>query len=103
MNDKEFKISLNRQRYVSQVCISNIERDAMMEKKAKERKNNPPKPGIRGRIKQLNDLGFPEEQLIVRVQKEYKINNNDISVITNLLNEVKKETKKMNKENINEK
>ena len=84
-----------KMRFVSAVCITNIASDIRKEKFAKEKIKNPPKPGIRGGIQKLFNMGFPDEELIKRIQKDYCLNNEeDRYVILNILNDVKKKEKK---------
>ena len=56
-----------KMRFVSAVCITNIASDRRKEKFAKEKIKNPPKPGIRGGIQKLFNMGFPDEELIKRI------------------------------------
>ena len=47
------------------------------------------------RIQKLFNMGFPDEELIKRIQKDYCLNNEeDRYVILNILNDVKKKEKK---------
>lgn len=86
--------SNSKQKYFSRICISRIFSDEREKEKAKDRKKNPPKPGLRGGIKKLYELGFPEDQLIKRIQKEYGLNNyEDVDIIKTILYEEIEEIK----------
>ena len=87
----ERKLVEHKMQYLSEVVRTSIESEQKETKKALERKENPPRPGIRGRIKQLIDLDFPEEEIMIKIKKEYNLKYEDRYVVLNILNDVKKE------------
>ena len=86
--------NFEKMRFFSSVSMTCIEMERRKKKAAQEKKENPPKPGMRAGIQKLFRMGFPDEELIKRIQKEYCLNNGeDIYVILNILNDVKKKEK----------